>query len=118
MNYQMFRHAKNPSRCCAIRDGDCFPQVLGPNEWAEAEYLDEREPRPPGFDEAAVQYACAVQGFYLFTWGGRAKQRLTSPPVKPRLPQRNTGIVKTSPSVQMTGGLKVHTIKAYARNTA
>ncbi len=78
MNYQMFRHAKNPSRCCAIRDGESFPQVLGPNEWAEAEYLDEREPRPPGFDEAAAQYACAVQGFYLFTWSGRRNK--PSPP--------------------------------------
>ncbi len=71
--YQMFRLAKAPSRCCAILDGDRFPQVLGPNEWAEAEYLDELGPRPPGFDEAAAQYACAFQGFYLFTWSGRKK---------------------------------------------
>ena len=71
MNYYMFRHARAPSRCCAIRDGDGFPAALSANDWAEAEYLDERDARPPGFDEGAARYSCAQQGFYLFIWGGR-----------------------------------------------
>jgi hypothetical protein len=37
-------------------------------------------------------------------------------PERPRLTQRSTGVMKISVGVQMRDGLKVHTIRAYARN--
>jgi hypothetical protein len=82
--YQMFRYAKSPSRCCAVLDGVAFPRALSANDWAPAEYLDERDTRPPGFDEAAAYYACVTQGFYLFQWGERKWRAALNPTNDPR----------------------------------
>jgi hypothetical protein len=76
LNYEMYRRAKEPDLCCAVSEGSDFPSILGPNEWAYAEFLEAGQRRPPGFDEDAAAYACAVQGFYLFRWHGRRRNRV------------------------------------------
>ena len=70
-NYQMYRRVKRPGMCCVVVDGAPFPKELDPDDWAIAEYLDERDPRPPGFDDDVAAFACATWGFYIFQWLGR-----------------------------------------------
>jgi hypothetical protein len=35
--------------------------------------LEAGQLRPPGFNEEAAEYACALQGFYVFRWSGRKR---------------------------------------------
>jgi hypothetical protein len=73
VDYQMYRRASQPDLCCAVRDGQPFPSIFSPNDWAPGEFLEAGDRRPPGFDEDAAAFACAVQGFYVFRWSGRRR---------------------------------------------
>ena len=73
LTFQLYRLARQPDRCCAVLEGSLLPSVLDPNEWAPAEMLEAGQMRPPGFNEDVAEYACALQGFYVFRWSGRKR---------------------------------------------
>jgi hypothetical protein len=75
--FRLYRRAREPDKCCAVLEDGELPPVLDRNEWAPAEILEAHQVRPPGFNESAAEYACAVQGFYFFHWSG--KRRTAAP---------------------------------------
>ena len=75
IGYQLFRLVRRPDQCCAVLEGNELPNFLDRNEWATAELLEAGARRPPGFQEEVAVYACATQGFYVFTWSGKRQGR-------------------------------------------
>jgi hypothetical protein len=74
LTFQLYRQARQPDRCCAVLEDNMLPSVFDPNEWAPAEVLEAGHIRPPGFNEDAAEYACSVQGFYVFRWSGKKRK--------------------------------------------
>jgi hypothetical protein len=66
--YSVYRHRVRADLCCAVREGSAEPDFVGGQAWLPAETLDLQTDRPPGFDEGAAAFSCAIQGFYVFYW--------------------------------------------------
>ena len=64
-SYLIFQHWTRVDLLCAVRDGDSLPAFLD-EDWLALTVLDDDAQRPVGFDDAAAQFSCAMQGFYVF----------------------------------------------------
>ncbi len=74
LTFQLYRYARQPDLCCAVLEDSMLPSAFDLNEWAPAEVLEAGQMRPPGFNEDAAEYACIVQGFYVFRWSGKKRR--------------------------------------------
>ena len=64
-SYLIFQHWTRVDLLCAVRDGDLLPAFLD-EDWLALTVLEDDAERPVGFDDAAAQFSCAMQGFYVF----------------------------------------------------
>ena len=75
-SYLIFQHWTRVDLLCAVRDGDLLPAFLD-EDWIALKVLEDGAERPSGFDDAAAQFSCAMQGFYVFH---RDRRRLSAGP--------------------------------------